>query len=401
MIKEYFTMSWHNLRSRKLRSWLTMIGIFIGIGAVVALVAVSTGLQKSITEQFQQLGTDKLMIQVKGEFMPTKDSPTQMREKDVEAVLKTKGVVESVGMVFGAARIEFNDEIAYHLLIGLSEDAIGLMSEFGNWDIVSGRAIKDSDKNKVAVGYNYWTKGIFTKPVKLRDKIKINDEEYTIIGLYDKIGNPEDDAQIYISLDKTREVLGYTDEVQWILARTAAGADPLQVAESVKKELRKSRGLEKGKEDFTVQTFEEYIKSFETVLGIVEVILVGIAAISLLVGGIGIMNTMYTSVLQRTQEIGIMKSIGAKNSNIASLFLVESGMLGFFGGIIGIILGIGIGKAVEYAAALYGLSILKIYFPWYLVVGALTFSFLIGALSGLLPAIRASKLNPVESLRYE
>jgi len=119
------------------------------------------------------------------------------------------------------------------------------------------------------------------------------------------------------------------------------------------------------------------------------------------VGGVGIMNTMYTSVLERTQEIGVMKAIGAKNRDILTIFLIESGFLGLMGGMVGVLMGIGIGKAIEFGAAQAGLAILKVYFPWYLIVGSLLFSFLIGAFSGLAPARQAAKLKPVDALRYE
>jgi len=403
MIEEYFKMAWNGLKTRKLRSWLTMIGIFVGIAAVVALVAVGQGLEKSITEQFEELGTDKIFIQPKGQFgVPGLETAVELTKDDIETVSKTKGIDEATGMVAGIVKVEFDDEIIYQFLIGIEEEGKSMYEEFGSWEIEKGREVKESDSNKVSLGYNYGIeKRVFTKEVNLRDMIKINDEEFRVVGLYKKIGNPQDDAQLYTNDATAREVLGLDDEVQFILAQTSAGAEPSVVAEAVKKELRKARDLDKGEEDFTVQTFEELIESLQTILGVVQTVLIGIAAISLVVGGIGIMNTMYTSVLQRTQEIGIMKAIGARNRSILSLFMVESGMLGLFGGTIGIMLGMGMAKVVEIAAEGFGYGIIKVYFPWYLILGALLFSFVIGTVSGVLPAIRASKLKPVDALRYE
>ena len=129
---------------------------------------------------------------------------------------------------------------------------------------------------------------------------------------------------------------------------------------------------------------------------------VGIALISLLVGGIGIMNTMYTSVLERTREIGVMKAIGAKNSDVLGMFLIESGLLGLVGGAIGVIIGMSISKLVEIGAnSAFGPGTIVAVFPPYLIIGALAFSFIVGALSGVLPARRASKLKPVDALRSE
>ncbi|MEM4247591.1 MAG: ABC transporter permease, partial [Candidatus Woesearchaeota archaeon] len=178
--------------------------------------------------------------------------------------------------------------------------------------------------------------------------------------------------------------------------------NPEEVADNIEKAIRRDRHQKEGREDFSVQSSTELIESFMKVLFIIQAVFVGIAAISLLVGGIGIMNTMYTAVLERTREIGVMKAIGARNKDILALFLIESGFLGAAGGIIGIIIGSGISKIVEVAVnAQYGANTILAVFPPYLLVGALLFSFGVGAVSGLLPARRASKLKPVDALRYE
>jgi putative ABC transport system permease protein len=144
------------------------------------------------------------------------------------------------------------------------------------------------------------------------------------------------------------------------------------------------------------------LSSFDAILNIITVFLVGIAAISLLVGGIGIMNTMYTSVLERTKEIGTMKAVGAKNSDILWIFLFESGLIGFIGGFMGVLLGYGISKTVEIIAiTTLNTTLLRAAVPAYLIFGCLGFAFLIGALSGTIPALMASKLKPVDALRYE
>ena len=184
---------------------------------------------------------------------------------------------------------------------------------------------------------------------------------------------------------------------------TSIGDKALEViVEDVKKDMREAHDVNEGEEDFSIQTPEQFMESFAVILDIVQIVLIGIAAIALLVGGIGIMNTMYTAVLQRTREIGIMKAIGARNSHIMYLFLVESGLYGFFGGLIGVTLGIGFAKIVELIfVQVVGPAFLVIEIDWILVIGTLIFSFLIGILSGIAPAKRASKLNPVDSLRYE
>ena len=180
------------------------------------------------------------------------------------------------------------------------------------------------------------------------------------------------------------------------------GFSPEQVAENIKKELRKERNEKEGEETFSIQTFKQLLETFQNVFAVVQGVLVGIAAISLIVGGIGIMNTMYTSVLERTKEIGTMKAVGARNSDILTIFLIESGLLGLIGGAIGIMIGVGLGKGAEYVASVaLGVSLFRASFPLWLIFGALLFSFLIGSFSGLLPALQASKMKPVDALRYE
>ncbi|MCH7902390.1 FtsX-like permease family protein [archaeon] len=174
-----------------------------------------------------------------------------------------------------------------------------------------------------------------------------------------------------------------------------------EVAERVEKKLKKSRDVNDKTQDFTILTPEELLESFGTVLNIITGFLIGVATISLIVGGIGIANTMYASVLERMKEIGIMKSVGARNKDILSIFIIESGILGAIGGILGVTLGFLISSAGGKIAAQAGFSFLKPSFPLWLTAGSILFAFIIGAVSGSLPAYRASKLKPVDALRYE
>ena len=174
------------------------------------------------------------------------------------------------------------------------------------------------------------------------------------------------------------------------------------MAEDIEEELRDERNEKEGQETFSVQSFSQLLETFTDIFAVIQAVFVGIAAISLVVGGIGIMNTMYTSVLERTKEIGTMKAVGAKNSDIFKIFLFESGLLGLVGGTIGILMGMGIAKSVEYIAMIQlGSPFIKAVFGLPLIIGALTFSFLVGTISGVLPAMQAAKLKPADALRYE
>ena len=178
------------------------------------------------------------------------------------------------------------------------------------------------------------------------------------------------------------------------------GENIIELQETIERTLRRDRDQNIGDEDFEVSSVQETLDGLNNILTTVQILLIGIAAISLIVGGIGIANTMYTAVLERRKEIGIMKAVGGTNKDVLILFLIESGLLGLTGGIIGLLLGIGISKTVEFAAFQYfGDSILKAIVPWYLIVGSLLFAFLVGAISGTLPARTASKMKIVDTFK--
>jgi len=180
-----------------------------------------------------------------------------------------------------------------------------------------------------------------------------------------------------------------------------SSVDSGKLADKIEEKLRRHRGEEEGKETFFVQTFEDAMEMFGNIMNILNGVLALIALISLVVASVNIMNTMYTAVLERTNEIGIMKAVGAKNRDIMFIFIFESGLLGMVGGIAGVILGYLIAKTGGGIAAASGVAMLQPFFPTYLTVGCILFAFSIGAIAGIMPAYRASKLKPVDALRYE
>jgi len=404
MLRDFFALSLNNLRRRKLRSWLTMIGIFIGIAAVVALISLGQGLQDYITGEFEKLGKDKIIIQPK--LLGPPGSATSesliLTTKDLDFIGNIRGVHWAIGMLMKSGQSKFKDEGKIGFIIGINPEDLKLLSEVQSVELVEGRALKKDDKYKVVVGYNHAYGDIWKRGIKVGETIEIEGYDFKVIGVYKKIGNPYDDSAIYITKDILREILNVEDEESEILVKTEEGFDPKNVADTIKRKLRSFRGEKEEQETFNVQTSEQLLNTFQNIFAVVQGVLVGIAAISLLVGGIGVMNTMYTSVLERTKEIGTMKAIGARNSHILLLFLLESGLLGLVGGLIGVGIGIGLAKGAEYIAGVYiGTPLLRASMNPLIMLGALAFSFVIGTLSGILPAMQASRLKPVDALRYE
>ena len=408
MLKDYLRLAVRSLRRRRLRSWLTMIGIFISIAAVVSLISLGQGMQKAIEDQFFQLGADKLTIQAKGFTTgpPGSNSDVQLTTGDLRVVQKARGVAVATGRLVEPISIEFNRKTIYTYIASMPSDVkertlIETVANVQEEDILYGRGLKPEDQWKVVMSENYYNDPKFNgQTLKPGDKILINGQAVDVVGFFKKTGNPFIDRSFAMNEHQIRTLLDIPDKYGMIVAQATLGADVQLVAQNIEKDLRKYRNVKEGKEDFQVQTAAQTLDTFKTVLSIVTAVLVGIAAISLLVGGIGIMNTMYTAVMERTNEIGVMKAIGAKNSDVLTIFLVEAGLLGTLGGGIGIALGIGFSKLVEVIATVtLGTTLIQAHFPWYLILGSLLFSFGIGSLAGTFPAMQASRLPPVEALR--
>ncbi len=403
MIRDYIRLALRNMRKRKLRSFLTLLGIMISIATIFVLISVSLGLQDAVEEQFRLLGTDKFFIQPRGQLAgPGTGGAVELTERDLKVVEKVAGVKAVSPWTASPAKIEFLDSIRYFAVVGIDLETSDLFTETGAYEAEEGRVLREGDKGVVMIGSQYKHNNVFRRPVKVGDDLIINDKEFKVRGILEPIGNPNDDRLIYMPFEDFRSLFNIPERIDTMVVQVEQGQDVNNVAENVQRKLLRARDLTEKTRDFTILTPEELLESFGVILNIITGFLLAIAAISLLVGGIGIANTMFTSVLERTREIGVMKSIGAKNSDILTIFLIESGFLGLIGGIAGVLIGVAISKTIEYIAInQLGTTLLQAAIPIYLILGCLAFSFLIGALSGTIPAYRASRVKPVDALRYE
>lgn len=402
MIKDYFIMALRNLRKRKLRTWLTLLGIFISIATIFMLVSLSLGLQNAVEEQFETLGADKFFVQPGTGFLgpPGSVGGVILTENDVEKIRKVRGVKDVMSSVFGNARVEFNGKIRYMAVLGMSTES-NLFIETGNYELTEGKYVREGDSG-VVLGNLHKTGNLWEREIRSGNTIKINDKDVKVRGILELIGNPDDDRMIQMDLKFFREFFNVSERVDWIVVQVDPGEDIREVSIRVEEELIDHRGVTEKTQDFEILTPEELLGSVQDILNIITAFLAGVAAISLVVGGIGIANTMYTSVLERTKEIGTMKAIGARNKDIQLIFLIESGLLGFVGALMGVILGYGVSKGIEYiAVSQLNTTLLQAAAPFYLIAGCLVFGFLIGSVSGITPARQASKTNVVDALRYE
>jgi len=403
MKTELLKYSLQNLWNRKTRSLLTILSILIGITAIFTLVSFGYGIENYVDTLAKEAGIDKLFVQAKGMGAPGTDSNFYISEDDLEFIQKTKGVAKATGMYVKVIEAEYKGERIYTFAMGADPKENDFVQESFGIDMIEGRELKTGELSKVGLGYNFlFEDKIFKRRVELNDKIYLNGVPFDVTGFASEIGNPADDANIYLTKEGFETL--YPDTVgkyAFVMASSEPGVDTQELAERLSEKLRKHKGLEEGEEDFYIQTFEDAISTFTSIIGVINGVLFLIAMISVIVAAVNIMNTMYTSVLERTNEIGIMKAIGARNKDIGTIFVLESGILGLIGGILGIILGFIFSSIGGATAAAYGYSLLKPAYPLSLILRSLFFSIFIGAVSGLLPAIQASKLKPVDALRYE
>jgi putative ABC transport system permease protein len=404
MIKDYFVLSFGNLRHRGVRSWLTVIGIFIGIAAVVSLISMGQGLQTAVTAQFGTLSFDILTIQNKGSGFGPPGSTVidKLNDHDVEIIENVRGVEKAIPRLVRVGSLEYNGIAGFGYGTDIPEDVEEreIVYENLNFEAEEGKVFDGGEKGKIVLGYLFFETEDFGKGFRVGKKVKINGKEFEILGFLKRSSSFQMNGMIFLMRDDFDELFEVGDEHDMILAKISEPREVENVAEEIKRKLRNDRNEKEGEESFNVETPLQAIGAVNNVLGIINLIIVGIAAISLLVGGIGIANTMYTSVLERTKEIGIMKAIGAKNKDILIIFLIESGLLGLVGGIVGALVGIGgaLGIAALANQALGpGTFTINISYP--LLIGAISFSFFVGIISGVLPSIQASKLNVVEALR--
>lgn len=403
-ITEYLKIAIKNLRTRPLRSWLTILGIVIGVFLIISLVSLSEGIKSAMLKQLRMMGKDLIMV-FPGEItdiITTFAGGLELTEEDLKAIEKAEGVETVVPCSWKGEVMRYQGEKRIVFLIGvpfgegleLLKTDWGLSLTEGRWPVVG--------KREIFVGSLVPT-DIFPG-MKVGSQVTLKGKQYEIVGILKSLGSKQDDSQVYLDLEIFREITGKRKGAQFAFAKASPDFATEEVVENIKGELEEVRKRRRGEDlpSFSVLSSEKITGIVSNIMVLIQTMIFGFASIALVVGGIGIMNTMYTSVHERTREIGIMKAIGAKSSTITTIFLIESGIVGLVGGIGGIVLGLGLAKMVEIFLQIHPLFYLKASITPQLLIFGLIFSFLVGCLSGFFPARRAAKLKPVEALRrYE
>jgi len=272
------------------------------------------------------------------------------------------------------------------------------MGRIGMFEVAEGRELMENDASNVVLGANF-AKNVLNKDIGLRQTIEVGGKRYRVVGILDKAQNNFGNffnSAIIMSKDELQDI----SETELTPLRIIVNLLPSEEMEEAKERISKHLEDDHGKKDFQIMDLQQVGEIAGSVVGMISLVLIGIAAISLLVGGIGIMNTMLMSVLERTREVGLMKAVGATTPHILSIFIAEAGIIGLVGGTIGLLVGIGTASLISIGADLAGLPLQAVVAPE-LVIGALAFSMAVGMVAGVYPAKRAASVDPVEALRYE
>ncbi|VVC04722.1 MacB-like periplasmic core domain protein [Candidatus Burarchaeum australiense] len=391
-----------NLKNRQLRSWLTILGIVIGITAIVTLISVAQGLDDAVKKELAAFGADSIIV-TPSINLGLGGSPGlsgSLDTNDLQVVKRTPGVDPArISSVLAASvTLGYKDVNISTMVSGVDTDTFSKAVE-GLVVVDQGRMLKPGDSHVLVVG-SAIAKETFGEKVGLNTGIDIAGEKYRIIGILKASGSALGggyDSDIYMPIDNARDILGPSvgpKEITAIEARTLNGADTEEVAKRVNQRLLVKRKVTEDNKDFSVMTSKSIMDQVGAITGLLATFLGGVAAISLLVGGVGIANTMFMSVMERTREIGILKAVGARKNTIMEVFIIESGIIGLGGGAIGIALGFlisagmgAVGVPSKITPELAGFAVL--------------FSVGIGMLAGYFPAKRAAELQAVDALRQE
>ncbi len=405
MKSDYYVLAIKNLRRRGIRSWLTLLGIIIGITAVVSLISLGDGLKLAVNSQFGISATEVITVQaggVSGYGPPGSGVVNPLTEQDTEAIEKLSSVTMAVSRSVETIKAEYNKK----LVIGFATNVpLGEKEKFfyKNTELTAmeGRVLHAGDTTKVVIGHDLadGDKNGFGKSIEVGDSITLAGKDFRVVGILNKKGSFIWDKIILLDENALKELLNLGDEID-LIAVQVKNKDLMDVAKTeIEKLLRDRRHVKVGEEDFEVSTPQAALETVNSVLAGVQIFVALIASISIIVGAIGIVNTMTTSVLERVREIGIMKAIGARNSDIFFQFFIEAGLLGFVGGLIGVSLGMLIGFAgTQGINSFIGAS--TSFQPNYILLAStLIGSFILGSVAGIAPALRAAYLNPVEALR--
>lgn len=414
MVITAFKIAISALKSNKGRTLLTVLGIVIGITSVIAVLSIGQAIKGLIIGEVESFGTNYIQIEVKTPQTAQNSTSnafsmvggsviTTLTLDDAEDIEKIPNVSKLYGALMGQEVVSFENDFKKAILFGTGPDFIDIDAS----EIENGRFYSDEEDktlSKVVVLGSKLKNDVFGDSPAVGNSVKIGSNKFQVIGVLKERGATfglDMDAMAFVPVRTIQKRVLGVNHVSYIMAQVDDTSISSQTSEEIKSILRINHKItDEDKEDFAVTTMEQAMEMLDVIINGIQILLIALGSISLIVGGVGIMNIMYVSVTERTSEIGLRKSIGAKNKNILWQFLAESVMLTLAGGIVGIIIGLTLSFLVSVIAQAIGYD-WPFSVSWPGMFAAVLMSIVVGLVFGLYPAKQAAKLDPIESLRYE
>lgn len=397
MIQDIFEMSLKSLTRQQIRSFLTLAGVVIGIAAIVCLLSIGQGLTNSVNEQFEQLGTNIVYMLGMNPLSGTSNT-IDFSDSDISWVEGVSGVDYVLPLYSGVGTMQANSVRKNVMILSMDLDKSSLFEEYGYFDVEEGRRIEEGDTQGILITKQLAEDG-FDKPLNAKKLVTINDLPYKIIGIQKPLKvvvgdyNPEN---LILMSESAFKKFSPNSTPTYLMIVTFSREDNSKIAD----ELTKHFEDKYGQRSIYVYTSDQLLDQINSIYAIITFFLIGVSAIAMIVGGIGIMNAMITSVMEKTKEIGIMKALGASNYTILMIFIIEAALIGLIGGAMGTILGYGLSQIISFFVSESGMILQGVISLEITLIG-LGFSTIVGVISGYLPALRAANLDPIEALRYE
>lgn len=417
LIASSIQLSLRSMRANKVRTALTVLGIMIGISAVIIVYSAGEGIRSLIMGQVESFGTDILETEIKipsnkkgiaadsqsGSAIAQGVQITTLKLKDMEAVDKLANIKESYSGLQGQAQVSYQNEMNKFLLLGLSANYINIDQA----KIEKGRFFTDAeDKSheQLAVLGPKVASKLFGDSDPIDKMIKVQSKKFRVIGVFKAKGATlgfDYDNIVYLPIRTLQKKLLGIDHIYYMVNQLKDVSLAYDTKAEVEEIIRANHEItDPVKDDFRVVTMDEMMKTLGTITGAITLLLLAIVAISLVVGGVGIMNIMYVAVTERTAEIGLRKAVGAKHQDIMWQFVIEAIIVTLAGGVAGIIFGVVISYLIFLGANSYGLD-WKFLLPWQGFAVAMGFSTAFGVFFGVFPARKAARLDPIQALRKE